>query len=108
MTDCDMSRVSHIRSAPWLRSALCLFAVVAAQSARAAIFDFTANFTNNGAATSAPFRLWLPNDENGSPGTTKPVRGLVFLIPGAGESWLTKAQTPNFQKAATALGLRLD
>jgi hypothetical protein len=73
-------------------------------SARAAIYSFNASFMNLGNPTTAPFRMWLPNDENGPIGATKPVRGLVFVLPGAGDNWLNKAQNDNFQKAATALG----
>lgn len=72
--------------------------------ARAAIFNFSAEFVNGGNPVSRNFRMWLPDAAGGAPGQTAPVRGFVFILPGSGEDWRGHVQSANFQKAATALG----
>jgi hypothetical protein len=72
---------------------------------RAAVFDFSASFTNFGQPASNQFRLWLPDNVNGT--GTRPVKGLIFLLPGAGGDWRSQVQVANLQNAADSLGFGL-
>lgn len=73
----------------------------------ARVFSFTADFLNGGQLDTQSFRMWLPDDEQGPIGATRPVRGLVFVLPGSAEDYRGKVGIPNLQKAASALGFGL-
>jgi hypothetical protein len=75
--------------------------------AQAAVFSFNAQFTNGNVLEQRPFRLWLPDANETTPGTTAPVWGVVFILPGSGEDWRNHVENENLQKAAHSLGFGL-
>jgi pimeloyl-ACP methyl ester carboxylesterase len=87
--------------------ALLVLLLGTAPTARAAVFSFSASFVNGGQLENRPFQLWLPDDPSGPPGATAPVKGLVFLLPGAADDWRSQVQERNLQQAASALGFGL-
>jgi hypothetical protein len=87
--------------------ALLLACLMAASSARAAVYPFNASFINGGQSVTHPFTLWLPNDPSGPPGATAPVKGVIFILPGSADDWRGQVSKPNFQAAASALGFGL-
>lgn len=69
-------------------------------TANAETFPFNTAFTIFGESVDARFNLWLPNN-------TSHVRGLVLMVPGGDNDWRERAEDPEWQNAASAMGFGL-